>query len=153
MSTSTWLTSSFTSTWLSSWFTSTRASQLVHVHPVQQRGHVDLAEHGVQIDARHQRIDIQRIGHQVDDPARDLLGEPLRRVGHPPACRPQPVPRIHATEYSHQQYRQNHPPGMMPPASRDRPDPALRRAARAICLTLVRFGPGDDISPSAGKER
>src|SRR5262249_26047300 len=64
------------------------------------------------VDAGGELVDVQRVDHEVDDALRGFLGEYLRRVGHSPADRPQPITRIHAVSISRSGVRGNHSPGM-----------------------------------------
>src|SRR5260221_14270171 len=84
--------------------------QGVNVHPVQQGVHVhllqdlvgvDVTQRSVQVDTRYERIDIQRVNEEIDHALRDPLGDRLHRVGDSLTYRPQPVARIHATQYRH----------------------------------------------------
>ncbi len=71
--------------------------QLVDIHVIHELVDIDLIDHGVHVYPQQQRIDIQRLNHEIDNTLGDTLGSQFHLVGHTFRCRPQRVDRGHAT--------------------------------------------------------
>ena len=67
--------------------------QGVQVHLFQDRVDVDAVQQRIQVDAGGEFVHVQRADQEIDDTLGDLLGDSFHRIS--PACRPQPVARIH----------------------------------------------------------
>ena len=57
-------------------------------------------QHGIQVNAYDQRVDIQRIDDEFDHALRNSLRHQLNLLGEPPACRPsQSLTWFHTSHY------------------------------------------------------
>ena len=67
--------------------------QGVQVHLFQDRVDVHAVQQRIQVDAGGEFVHVQRADQEIDDTLGHLLGDSLHRIS--PACRLQPVARIH----------------------------------------------------------
>src|SRR5690348_6475367 len=73
---------------------------LVQVHPNEQVVQLYSRQHDIQVNPGDERVNIQRLDHQIDYPFRNRLRDRLHLPGEPPASRAShPVTRIHTSQY------------------------------------------------------